>query len=496
MDVPKIQLPNTKLFINNEWVDPVEPKTFKTISPITEQVICEISEGNAADVDKAVKAARECFENVWSGYSGEQRGRLLYKLADLLEENKEYMGQLETLDNGKPIKDSVGYDVFSSANTLRYFAGWADKVQGKQIPLAEGYTSYTRHEPIGVVGFITPWNFPLMIMCWKLGPAIAAGCTVVAKPSEETSLTALYLCELIKKAGFPPGVFNLICGYGQTVGNAISTHMDIDKVSFTGSTKVGKTIMACAANSNLKKVTLELGGKSPNIVFDDADLDFAAVGARAAMYFNMGQSCIAGSRLFVQESIYDKFLQVFTKKVQELKVGNPYDQSTEQGSLASKIHFDRVMSYIQKGKEEGAKVHIGGGRWGDKGYFIEPTIFTNVTDSMAICKEEIFGPVICILPFKTVDEVIKRANNTEYGLAAGVWSKDINLALQVGNKLRAGSVWINQYNMVNIQAPFGGYKQSGIGKDLSEYAILDYCAVKAVGISHRTFQAHTNPQSK
>ncbi|KAF2070024.1 hypothetical protein CYY_008655 [Polysphondylium violaceum] len=494
MEVPKIKLPNTKLFINNEWVDPVVPKTFKAISPITEQVICEISEGDAADVDKAVKVARDCFDNVWTNYTGEERGRLLYKLADLIDEEKEYIAQLESLDNGKPIKDSFGYDVFSSSQTLRYYAGWADKVQGKQIPLGEGFTSYTRHEPIGVVGFITPWNFPLMILAWKFGPAIAAGCTIVAKPSEETSLTALYFAELVKKAGFPPGVFNLICGYGVTVGNAISGHMGIDKVSFTGSTRTGKTIMASAAQSNLKKVTLELGGKSPNIIFEDADLEFAAIGAKAAMYFNMGQSCIAGSRLFVQESIYDKFLEIFTAKVKELKLGNPYDKSTEQGSLASKIHFDRVMSYINKGKEEGATIHLGGGRYGDKGYFVEPTIFTNVKDSMTICKEEIFGPVICILPFKNVDEVLKRANDTEYGLAAGVFTKDINLALQVGNKLKAGSVWINQYNMVNIQAPFGGYKQSGIGKDLGEYAIIDYCAIKTVAVSHRTFQAHTHPK--
>ncbi|GAM21005.1 hypothetical protein SAMD00019534_041800 [Acytostelium subglobosum LB1] len=480
-----LKLPNTKLFINNKWVDPVEPKTFKTYNPATEEVICEVSEGSAKDVDIAVKAAREAFENgEWSKMTATKRGHLMLKLADLIEANKEWLGLLETVDVGKPLAVARDMDIVESAETIRYFAGCADKIQGKVIQGAATHlTVYTRHEPVGVAGLITPWNYPFMIMCWKLGPALAAGCTVVAKQSEVTPLSSLALCDLMIQAGFPPGVFNLISGQGHSVGAAISSHAGIDKISFTGSTRVGRIVMEASGHSNLKKVTLELGGKSPNIIFDDADLERAVPGSIDAIYPNMGQCCCAGSRMFVQEGIYDEFVKRFVEKAKTLKVGDPMG-AVDQGPLASKEHFDRVLDYIQKGKKEGATVLLGGERYGNKGYFVQPTIFTNLKDDMCISKEEIFGPVVCIFKFKTVEEVIERANNTIYGLAAGLWTQDISKAHKVEKKLKAGTVWINDYNYTNFIIPFGGYKQSGFGRDLSDYALQEYCSVKAIVLNH------------
>ncbi|EFA78380.1 aldehyde dehydrogenase [Heterostelium album PN500] len=485
IEANKVKLPNTKLFINNQWVDPVEPKQFKTFNPTTEELICEISEGSSKDVDLAVAAARDAFENgAWSKMSATDRGTLLYKLADLIEKNKEWLAALETTEMGKPYAASLHFDLAQAAGCIRYFAGWTDKIQGKLIQsAANNLTAYTRHEPVGVAAFITPWNFPFLIMCWKLGPALASGCTVVAKPSEHTSLTALALCQLIADAGFPPGVFNMVNGYGHTVGDAISRHPDIDKISFTGSTRVGRLVMEASGKSNLKKVTLELGGKSPNIVFDDADLERSVKGAVNAMYINMGQCCCAGSRLFVQEGIYDKFLEKFIPAVQALKVGNPFE-SNDQGPMASKEHFDRVLNYLAIGKKEGAKVLVGGEKHTDRGYFIQPTVLVDVKDDMCVGTEEIFGPVVCVFKFKTVDEVITRANNSAYGLAAGVWTENISTAHRVEKKLKAGTIWINEYNYIHYLVPFGGYKQSGFGKDLSEYAIQEYCNVKAVILNH------------
>ncbi|GAM17769.1 hypothetical protein SAMD00019534_009440 [Acytostelium subglobosum LB1] len=483
--IDTLRLPNTKLFINGKWVDPVVPKTFVTVNPATEKAICEVSEGSSQDVDLAVVAAREAFENgPWGKMTATQRAKLLFKLADLIEQNKEWLATLETTDNGKPYANALGFDVAQGAETIRYFAGWADKVQGKLIQAAEQrLTVYTRHEAVGVAGFITPWNFPFLIMCWKLGPALAAGCTVVAKQSEITPLSALALCHLIEEAGIPAGVFNLVSGYGSTVGDAISRHPDIDKISFTGSTRVGRLIMEASGKSNLKKVTLELGGKSPNIVFDDADLEQCVTGAINAMYINMGQCCCAGSRLFVQEGIYDKFVEKFTEAAKALKVGDPFT-AVNQGPLASKEHFDRVMNYLAVGRKEGVKVSLGGERHSDVGYYVQPTILHEVNDDMCVAKEEIFGPVVCIFKFKTVEEVIKRANDTEYGLAAGIFTTNINTAHRVEKKLKAGTVWINDYNYIHYLIPFGGYKQSGFGKDLSEYAIQEYCSVKAVILNH------------
>ncbi|KAN0023752.1 hypothetical protein ACTFIV_008139 [Dictyostelium citrinum] len=489
----KVQLPNTKLFINNEWVESVSGNKFKTFNPVNEELICEVSEGDKEDVDKAVIAAREALENgPWGKMTAEDRGKLILKLADLIEKHKDNLSQLETLDNGKPLTASKGYDITQSEKTIRYFGGWADKIQGKTIPITNEYTSMTRHEPIGVVAMIVAWNYPVMLLCWKLGPALAAGCTIVAKPSEFTPLTALYLCELIKEAGFPPGVFNLVNGFGSTVGNALSHHMDIDKISFTGSTVTGRKIMEGAAKSNLKPVTLELGGKSPNIFFDDCDVNHIAKSAKDYVFSNSMQSCCAPSRFFVQENIYEAFLQIFTENIKQLKVGDPNVNGTNLGPLVSKQQHDRVLGYIEKGKSEGATCHLGGGNYhhaDGKGYFVQPTIFTNVTDDMTICKEEIFGPVVVILPFKTVDEVIKRANNTTFGLAAGIWTKDISLALNVSNRLKSGSVWVNEYYSIMPSIPFGGYKQSGFGRDLSEYAIQSYLSIKAVTISHKTLHA-------
>ncbi|GAM17768.1 hypothetical protein SAMD00019534_009430 [Acytostelium subglobosum LB1] len=483
-DTP-LRLPNTKLFINGKWVDPVVPKTLVTINPATEKVICEVSEGSSKDVDIAVAAAREAFENgPWNKMTAQQRGKLLFKLADLIEQNKEWLATLETTDNGKPYSMALDFDVAQSADTIRYFASMTDKIQGKLIQGSEQkLTVYTRHEAVGVAGCITPWNFPFLLLCWKIGPALAAGCTVVAKQSEITPLSALALCHLVEEAGFPAGVFNLVTGYGHTVGDAIARHPDIDKISFTGSTRVGRLIMEASGKSNLKKVTLELGGKSPNIIFDDADLDQSVMGSIFGVYINSGQCCAAGSRLFVQEGIYDKFVEKFTEAAKALKVGDPFTGVT-LGPLASKEHFDRVMNYLAIGRKEGVKVSLGGERLSNVGYYVQPTILHEVNDDMCVAKEEIFGPVACIFKFKTVEEVIKRANDTQYGLAAGIFTTNLNTAHRVEKKLRAGTVWINDYGYVNSLIPFGGYKQSGFGKDLSEYAIQEYCSVKSVIINH------------
>ncbi|EGC35195.1 hypothetical protein DICPUDRAFT_152496 [Dictyostelium purpureum] len=480
-----IKLPNTKLFINNEFVEPIHKKTIPVINPTTGKEICQVSEGDASDVDKAVKCAQDALEGEWGQMSAEDRGKLMYKLADLLEAEMERFVNLESLDNGKPLS-GAREDLTVSIRCLRYFAGWCDKIQGKTIPINGQYTCFTKHEPMGVVALIVAWNYPLMLLCWKLGPALAAGCTIVAKPSEFTPLTSLLFCELVQKV-LPKGVFNLVVGSGEVVGKALAEHMDIAKISFTGSTAVGKKIQQAAA-SNLKKVTLELGGKSPNIIFDDADIEYSANCSINAIFANMGQNCCAGSRLFVQENIYDAFVSFFTQKAKTLSVGNPFEDPN-LGPLVSQIQLDRVLSFIEKGKSEGATCHLGGKRKGEEGYFVEPTIFTNVTDEMTIAKEEIFGPVISILKFKTVDEVIKRANNTKYGLAAGVFTKDISLAFNVTNKLKAGSVWINEYDLINPQIPFGGYKSSGFGKDLGSDSIDAYINIKAVVVSHKTMFA-------
>ena len=408
------------LLINGQWVNSASGKTFPTINPSTGEVITQVAEADAPDVDKAVSAARAAFETgAWrKKLSASQRGNLMYKLADLIEKNADELAQLEALDNGKPYHVARTADLPLTIACYRYYAEPLGliRIQGKTIPVNGPYFTYTKHEPVGVAGQIIPWNFPLLMQAWKLGPALAAGCTVVLKPAEQTPLTALRVGELINEAGFPPGVVNILPGYGPTAGAALARHMDVDKVAFTGSTEVGHLIMRAAADSNLKRVTLELGGKSPNIVFADADMDKAIEGAHFALFFNQGQCCCAGSRLYVEEKAYDEFVEKSAARAKKRTVGNPFDKNTEQGPQVDQDQFDKVMGYIDAGKKDKAKLVAGGNRVGDKGYFIEPTVFADVQDNMKIAQEEIFGPVMSILKFKDIDEVVNRANKTLYGL--------------------------------------------------------------------------------
>jgi aldehyde dehydrogenase (NAD+) len=478
-----VKIGPTKLLINGKWVDSASGKTFPTINPSTGEVITQVAEADAADVDKAVAAARAAFDKgSWRKMSAAQRGVLMNKLADLIEKHADELAQLEALDNGKPYHVARAADLPLTIACYRYYAGWADKNQGKTIPVSGNYFSYTKHEPVGVVGQIIPWNFPLLMQAWKLGPALATGCTVVMKPAEQTPLTALRVGELMLEAGFPEGVVNLLPGYGPTAGAAIARHMDVDKVAFTGSTEVGHLIMRAAADTNLKRVTLELGGKSPNIVFADANMDEAIEGAHFALFFNQGQCCCAGSRLYVEEKVYDEFVEKSVARAKKRTVGNPFDKNTEQGPQVDQDQFNKVMGYIDAGKKDKARLVAGGNRVGDKGYFIEPTVFADVQDNMKIAQEEIFGPVMSILKFKDIDEVVERANKSLYGLAAAVWTKDITKAHAIADSVRAGTVWVNCYDVFDAGAPFGGYKQSGIGRELGEYGLANYTEVKTVTI--------------
>ncbi|GAM88604.1 hypothetical protein ANO11243_066380 [Dothideomycetidae sp. 11243] len=478
--VGKIEI-NTGLFINNEFVKGVDGKTFETINPSTEEVITSVSEATEKDVDIAVAAARKAFEGDWRKVTPEQRGKYLVNLANLFEKNMDKLAALESLDNGKAFSLAKG-DVNAALGCLRYYGGWADKIEGKVIDTNHETFSYTKKEPIGVCGQIIPWNFPLLMWSWKIGPAIACGNCVVMKTAEQTPLSALFASQLVKEAGFPPGVINNISGFGKIAGAAISSHMDVDKVAFTGSTVVGRTIMKAAAGSNLKKVTLELGGKSPNLVFDDANIDNAISWVNFGIFFNHGQCCCAGSRIYVQEGIYEKFIERFKQRAQANKVGDPFAADTFQGPQVSQLQFDRIMGYIEAGKEAGAKVEIGGKRSGDKGYFIEPTIFSGVKEDMKIVQEEIFGPVCTIAKFKTKEDAIRMANGTTYGLASAIHTTNLNTAIEVSNALKAGTVWVNQYNMIHWQLPFGGYKESGIGRELGEAALDNYTQTKTVSI--------------
>ncbi len=479
-----VEIKQTKLLINGVWQNAVSGKTFETLNPATGDVIAKVAEGDKADVDKAVAAARHAFDKgPWKKMNARERGKILYRLADLVEKNIEELAKLESLDNGKPLADARAADLPLAIDCYRYYAGWADKIEGKTIPINGNFFCYTRHEPVGVVGQIIPWNFPILMQSWKLGPALATGCTVVLKPAEQTPLTALRIGELAMEAGLPEGVLNIIPGYGETAGAAISEHMDVDKVAFTGSTEVGKLIMQAAARSNLKRVTLELGGKSPNIVFADSDLDAAVEGAFFALFFNQGQCCCAGSRLFVEGSIHDKFVEKLHARTKKQKVGDPFAADTTQGPQVSQEQFDRVMSFIKSGKDQGATLLHGGNRVGDKGYFIEPTIFTDVQDNHKIAQEEIFGPVLSVIRFNSVEEVIERGNKNMYGLAAAVWTRDIKKAHRLAAELKAGTVWVNCYDVFDAAAPFGGFKMSGIGRELGEYALRNYTEIKTVTVA-------------
>ncbi len=440
-----------------------------------------MSEATEKDVDIAVEAARKAFEGTWRKTNPQERGNYMLKLADLTEKNLELLAAVESLDNGKSISMARG-DVGAVAACIRYYGGWADKIEGKTIDIAPDMFHYTRAEPLGVCGQIIPWNFPLLMLAWKIGPALATGNTIVLKSAEQTPLSALAFAALVKEAGFPPGVLNIISGFGKVAGAAIASHMDIDKVAFTGSTGVGRTIMKAAAASNLKKVTLELGGKSPNVVFDDADIEAAIDWVNFGIYYNHGQCCCAGSRVYVQEGIYDKFVAAFKERAEKNKVGDPFHDETFQGPQVSQLQFDRIMSYVKAGKDEGATVVTGGERLGNKGYFIQPTIFADVRQDMKIMQEEIFGPVCAIAKFKDAEEVIKLGNDTNYGLAAAVHTKSLDTAIHVSNALRAGTVWVNCYNMLHHQLPFGGFKESGIGRELGELALANYTQNKSVAI--------------
>jgi aldehyde dehydrogenase (NAD+) len=473
-----------KIFINNEWHDAVSGKTFPTVNPSNGQVITQVAEGDKADVEKAVKAANDAFAfgSEWRRMDASTRGRLLNKLADLIERDRAYLAELECLDNGKPYHVAYNADLDLVIKCIRYYAGWADKNHGKVIPIHGDFHTYTRHEPVGVCGQIIPWNFPLLMQAWKFGPALAMGNTVVMKLAEQTPLTGLYIAQLTAEAGFPAGVVNVIPGYGPTAGAAIASHMRVDKVAFTGSTEIGHIVAKAAAESNLKRVTLELGGKSPNIVLKDADLDQAVEWSHFGLFFNQGQCCCAGSRIFVEDAIYDEFVERSVERAKKRTVGDPFDSNSEQGPQIDKEQMDKILTLVESGKKEGANLVYGGNRVGDKGYFIEPTIFKDVQDNMTIANEEIFGPVMQILRFKSMDEVIERANKTIYGLAASVMTKDIERALHLAHGVRAGSVWINCYDIFDAAAPFGGYKMSGVGRELGEYGLEAYTEVKTVTI--------------
>lgn len=472
----------TKLFIDNEWVDAVSGKTFPTYDPTTGEKICEVAEADKADVDKAVAAAKRAFahKSEWRNMAPSRRGELLNKLADLCEQNRIELASLETYDNGKPFTASYFGDLELSIKVYRYYAGWADKNHGKTIPVDGEFFSMTLHEPVGVCGQIIPWNFPLAMQAWKLGPALAMGNTVVMKPAEQTPLSALFVSQLVKDAGFPAGVVNVLPGYGPTAGASITNHPDIEKVAFTGSAEVGRIIMAGAAKANLKKVSLELGGKSPCIILNDVDLDSAVEAAHEAIFANAGQVCCAGSRTFVQSGIYDQFVMKSRERALNRKVGDPWKMETEQGPVIDGTQHKKILSLIETGKAQGAKLECGGAAGAGNGFYVQPTVFSGVTDSMTIAKEEIFGPVMQIIKFDTLDEVLERGNDTSYGLAAAVYTTNLSDAMYLSKNLRAGTVWVNCYNAFSPAAPFGGFKESGIGRELGEYALDLYTEVKTV----------------
>ncbi|KAK4280865.1 hypothetical protein QN277_012430 [Acacia crassicarpa] len=475
-----IDIKFTKLFINGQFVDSVSGKTFETIDPRTGDVIASVAEATKEDVDAAVQAARHAFDSgPWPRMSGSERGRILMKWADLIDQHTEEIATLDTMDAGK-LFQFCKMEVPSVANMLRYYAGAADKIHGEVLKTAGKFHAYTLLEPIGVVGHIIPWNFPSSLFFTKVSPSLAAGCTMVVKPAEQTPLSALFYAHLAKLAGIPDGVLNVVPGFGKIAGSAVSSHMDIDKVSFTGSTQTGREVMQAAAKSNLKQVSLELGGKSPLIVFDDADVDTAAQLALIGILFNKGEVCVAGSRVFVQEGIYDEFEKKLVEKAKAWVVGDPFEPNVQQGPQVDKRQFEKILSYIEHGKREGATLLTGGKAIGNKGYYIEPTIFANVKEDMLIAKDEIFGPVMALSKFKTMEEAIERANNTTYGLAAGIVTKNIDIANTVSRSVRAGMIWVNCYFIFEHDIPFGGYKASGFGKDYGMEALHKYLQVKSV----------------
>lgn len=480
---PDVKITETECFIDGKWVPAASGKTFATVNPATEEEITQVAEGDKEDIDAAAKAARDAFDNgPWSKMDARDRGRLIYLLADRMEAEIDDLARLETLDNGKPFNDSRNVDLPLAIDCLRYYAGYADKIHGSTIPIRGNHFCYTRREPIGVAGQIIPWNFPILMTAWKWAPALAAGCTIVMKPAEQTPLTCLRLAQLAKEAGIPDGVINVVPGFGPTAGSAVVKHPLIDKIAFTGEHRTAQIITRESADT-LKRLTFELGGKSPNVIFADADLDAAAMGAYVGLFLNQGQCCCAGSRVFVEKSKHDEFMDKLQKLTENRKVGDPFAADTEQGPQVDKAQFDKILSYIDKGKNEGATCVTGGERVGDKGYFVAPTIFDNVSDDMSIATDEIFGPVLSVLTFEDKEDMIQRANNTFYGLAAAVWTRDVSRAHEFAQRVRAGTIWVNCYDVFDAAAPFGGFKMSGYGRELGEEGLKAYTESKTVTIA-------------
>jgi acyl-CoA reductase-like NAD-dependent aldehyde dehydrogenase len=471
-----------RLYIDGQWVDAKSGATFKTINPATEEPLTEVAEGGAEDIDLAVKAARRAYDTgPWAKMSPSDRGRILWKIGDLLEANVQEIGRVETLDQGKTITESTRVDVPLAADCFRYFAGWATKIEGETIPVRAPSLNYTLREPLGVVGAITPWNFPILMAAWKIAPALAAGNCVVLKPAKETPLTALLVAEMAQEAGLPPGVLNVVPGRGTVAGQALVDHPMVSKIAFTGSTEVGRDIMRRGTDT-LKRLTLELGGKSPHIVFADADLDMAVRGASTGVFYNKGEVCTAGSRLFLEDGVHDAFVDRLQSQVGKLVQGDPLDPKTRLGPQVSEAQMRQVLGYVDTGKKEGARLVCGGDRPAGKGFFVRPTIFTGVRNEMTLAREEIFGPVLAVLRFKDLEDVIAAANDTIYGLAAGVWTRDIKKAHKTARMLQAGTVWINSYGLYDSAMPFGGVKQSGFGRELGREGLLEYTRTKSVWV--------------